>query len=127
MGFLEGFEYYDFKEKAPHFHLKKDSVTFNSGVTEELGYPAKCIFLFRTSTKQCALQGVDVDDVRGVDYYDPQNLPPGNKVTWKDKQLAKHIAELGGFDLDKHEYLVRGYQLPETDAMMFDLNTAQEI
>ena len=127
MGFLDGFEYYDFKEKAPHFHLRKDGVTFSAGVAESLGYPPKCTFLFRTATKQCALQGVDIDDERGVDYYDPNNLPPDGQVKWPDKRLAKHIADLGGFDLEKHEYLVHGYDIPETDAMMFDLNTAKEI
>lgn len=125
MSSLEGFRYFDFKDDTPRMHVHKDRVEFSAGVTHALGFPDRCIFLFHDDTKRCAIQAVAVDDIRGVAYYEEDNMPDSENITWHNKQLANEIAGIGGLDLEKGSYVVTGYPLLDEDAVMFDLNSAK--
>lgn len=124
-GALSGFSYFDFEADPPVMRVFDGGVEFSKGVTKMLGFPDKCIFLVHDSTKRCALQAVDIEDMRGVAYYEEDNMPDSPAVTWKNDRLAQRVAELGGLDLTKSDYIVHGYPLLDEDAVMFDLHSAK--
>lgn len=124
MDLLEGFEYVDLDEGTPFMHVFEHGITFSKGVCERLGSPQKVIFRLDEPRCKCALQGVDVDDPRGVDFFSFQDMTR-EKITWKDRHLAQRIADMGGWDLCAHSYVAMGYELPDEDAIMFDVRTAK--
>lgn len=124
-GALSGFSHFDFEKDTPSMRVFDGGVQFSESVTKTLGFPDKCIFLVHDSTKRCALQAVDLEDIRGVPYYEEDNMPDSPAITWANNRLAQRVAELGGLDLSKYEYIVRGYPLLDEDAVMFDLHSAK--
>lgn len=125
MDLLEGYEYLDLDEGAPYMRVFEHGVTFSKGVCERLGYPEKVIFRVDGERCKCALQGVDVNDPRGMDFYSLQDMTR-ETITWRKKELARELADLAGWEICGHEYIAKGYNLPEEDAMMFDLKTATQ-
>lgn len=126
-GALAGFSYFDFNKDAPYLRVFEDGVQFSEGVTDALGYPDKCIFLVHDSTKRCAIQAVDLEDTRGVSYYEEDDMPDSPVITWSNKRLAQRVADLGGLDLTKSDYIVSGYPMLDEDAVMFDLHSAKPV
>lgn len=121
---LEGFEYLDIDEGQPWMRVAKKGVVFSSGVTEALGEPQKVIIRIDEARKECVIQGVDVNDPRGVDYFDLQDMTR-KRIGWHNRILADDIARMSDWDLDSASYILSGYPLPSEDAVMFDAKTAQ--
>lgn len=124
---LDGFSYFDFEADPPHLRVFEDGVEFSEGVTKSLGFPDKCIFLLHDSMKRCAIQAVDIDDTRGVSYYEEDNMPETPNITWANTRLAKRVADLGGLNLAESDYIVHGFPLRDQDAVMFDLHSAKAV
>lgn len=124
-GALAGFSYFDFEADTPTMRVFDGGVEFSDGVTKALGFPDKCIFLVHDSMQRCALQAVDIEDMRGVSYYEEDNMPDSPAITWKNDRLSQRVADLGKLDLSKQDYIVHGYPMLDEDAVMFDLHTAK--
>lgn len=125
MDLLDGYEYVDLDKGTPYMRVTERGVSFSSGVCETMGRPQRVIFRVDESRRKCALQGVDVDDPRGTDFYSLQDMTR-ESITWKDRDLARRLAELGdGWDLCKESYILQGYALPGEDAVMFDIATGR--
>lgn len=121
---LEGFEYLDIDEGHPWMRVAKRGVVFSSGVTQALGEPQKVIIRMDEARKECVIQGVDVNDARGVDYFDPEDMTH-ERIAWHNRILADDIARMSGWDLSDASYVLPGYPLPSEDAVMFDAKTAR--
>ena len=127
MSILDGFTAFDFNEGAPYVSITKNGVTFNKGVIKKLKQPAYVVLLINAKAKQIAIQVCDESTTNATTFFKEDKKSNLLSVRWNGRDLLNTISEITEWDLVNDSYKVLGTHLIEENAMLFDLDKAEEI
>ena len=127
MSILDGFTVFDFNEGAPYVSITKNGVTFNKGVIKKLKQPAYVVLLMNAKTKQIAIRACNEETPNAVSFFKEDKKSNLLSVRWNGRDLLNTISEMMGWDLSSESYKVLGTHLIEESAMLFELDSAEEI
>ena len=127
MSILDGFTTFDFNEGAPYVSITKNGVTFNKGVIKKLKQPAYVVLLINAKAKQIAIQVCDEATTNATTFFKEYKKSNLLSVRWNGRDLLNTISEITEWDLVNDSYKVLGTHLIEENAMLFDLDKAEEI
>jgi hypothetical protein len=127
MSILDGFTTFDFNEGAPYVSITKNGVTFNKGVIKKLKQPAYVVLLINAKAKQIAIQVCDEATTNATTFFKEDKKSNLLSVRWNGRDLLNTISEITEWDLVNDSYKVLGTHLIEENAMLFDLDKAEEI
>lgn len=127
MSILDGFTTFDFNEGAPYVSITKNGVTFNKGVIKKLKQPAYVVLLINAKAKQIAIQVCDETTTNATTFFKEDKKSNLLSVRWNGRDLLNTITEITEWDLANDSYKVLGTHLIEENAMLFDLDKAEEI
>lgn len=127
MSILDGFTAFDFNEGAPYVSITKNGVTFNKGVIKKLKQPAYVVLLINAKAKQIAIQVCDESTTNATTFFKEDKKSNLLSVRWNGRDLLNTISEIMEWDLVNDSYKVLGTHLIEENAMLFDLDKAEEI
>lgn len=127
MSILDGFTTFDFNEGAPYVSITKNGVTFNKGVIKKLKHPAYVVLLINAKAKQIAIQVCDETTTNATTFFKEDKKSNLLSVRWNGRDLLNTITEITEWDLANDSYKVLGTHLIEENAMLFDLDKAEEI
>ena len=127
MSNLDGFTAFDFNEGAPYVSITKNGVTFNKGVIKKLKQPAYVVLLINAKAKQIAIQVCDESTTNAATFFKEDKKSNLLSVRWNGRDLLNTISEITEWDLVNDSYKVLGTHLIEENAMLFDLDKAEEI
>lgn len=90
----------------------------------KLNYPNYVVLLINTTEKKIVLQSCDSSTPNSTVFYkskydDPKPL----SVRWNAKDLLQTLSQMMEWNLEMKSYRIYGELLPESNAMLFDLNT----
>lgn len=123
---FSGFSTFDFEEGVPYVSITKNGITFNKGVVLKLGRPSRVELLINTDSKQIAIRGCNGDTPRSNSFY-RENSRGIFSVRWNTKDLLSTLRDMMGWNLELESYRVEGQLLKEENAMLFDLNNAENL
>lgn len=122
---LKGFKVYDFTERVPYISVTANGVTFGNGVIKKLRFPEYVCLLFNVKEKQMAIQVASKDDENAIQFCSEMGCSTSIRINHKDfKDTIKHITN---WDISSTGYRVEGKLLPEENAIIFNLDKAEEL
>ena len=127
MSILDSFTVFDFNEGAPYVSITKNGVTFNKGVIKKLKQPAYVVLLMNAKARQIAIKVCNEETPNAVSFFKEDKKSNLLSVRWNGRDLLNTISEMMGWDLSSESYKVLGTHLIEESAMLFELDSAEEI
>lgn len=125
MSLFENFTAFNFNEGAPYITVTKNGAAFNKSVIMKLNYPTHVLLLINAQQKQIAIKVCSSDTPNATKFFNSDKKGNSLFVRWNARDLLNTLKDITGWDYTKAGYKVLGTLIPEENAMLFDLNTAE--
>lgn len=124
MSLFDNFTTFNFEEGVPYVSVTKNGVTFNKAVIMKMNYPEHVRLLINAESQQFAIQVCDESTENSTTFYKTKSKSKVLSVRWNAKDLLNTIEKITGWKLETESYRINGTQIPEENAMLFDLSKA---
>ncbi|MBQ7580002.1 MAG: hypothetical protein IJU39_01695 [Clostridia bacterium] len=128
MSFLDGFTSFNFNEGAPYVSITKNGMTFNKGTVMKLRCPEYVRLLINSDQRMIAIQPCESTTENATVFCSEERR--NSKVLsirWNGRDLLNTVSDMMDWDLSNHAFKVEGKPLVAENAMLFDLNKAEEL
>lgn len=121
---LEGFEQFNLSVGKASMSVGPNGVSFSKTTVIRMGKCSHVQLFINSNSRQVAIKKATENDEGSIPFYNDERKLVS--VRWNNKELIRTISNLMDWKLEGKVYRVDGTYSYEDDAMIFDLNSAEE-